>query len=304
MLADPAALLRALRLQPDCEFEVEPGGRGVERWTLCPPSADARVVIIRAHPDPELAMNHAAVADALSRAGFPHVPRPLAAIGEALVEEAVAGISALSLVSPEGSAEAAMGAFATLHSLDLREGLNWELGPEQVLPADAPPLHRLGFAAHERAPAEAALADAREAVLTSPWGFCHGDASAANVLLAPGRAWLVSLHAAGFGPQLFDVAAFLLTAGIDAPRRHDLASHYSHTRGLDSAETADLVDLAGILWGIRELLVLPRRSIELLGDNAASAALNTAAGRIERGVREPAGAHPAAVAVRAALWPS
>jgi hypothetical protein len=72
----------------------------------------------------------------------------------------------------------------------------------------------------------------------------------------------------------------------------------------DQDETADAVDLAGILWGISELLVLPRRSIELLGDDVASDALNTAAARIERGVREPAGTQPMAAAVRAALWPA
>jgi hypothetical protein len=64
------------------------------------------------------------------------------------------------------------------------------------------------------------------------------------------------------------------------------------------------VDLAGILWGVNELLTLPRQSIALLGDDAALAALNIAATRIERGLREPAGAHPAAAKIRAALWPS
>jgi hypothetical protein len=304
VLADDRAILRALRLPESSEVDVEPAGPGVERWTICVPGAEPRVVILRGHPDGELAANHAAVVDALSRAAFRHMPVPLAAVGEVVAEEPVAGVTALALVPPGGSAEAAMAALAALHSLDTREGLRWELLPRDLLGESPPPLHRLGFAAHERAGAEQPLADARRAMLQSPWGFTHGDATAAHILLASGQAWLTSFHAAGFGPQLFDVAAFLLTSGLDPSARGSLAELYARIRSFDPASTADLVDLAGILWGINELLVLPRRSIELLGDDAASSALNIAAGRIERGIRERAGDHPAARDLRAALWPS
>jgi hypothetical protein len=304
VLADHDAVLRALRLPLESEVDIEPAGHGVERWAMCPPGAEPRVVVLRVHPDPELAANHAAVVEALSRSGFRHMPEPLAVVGHVLVEAPVAGVTALSLVPPEGSAEAAVAALASLHALDIQEGLRWGRAPVAILGDQPLPLHRLGFAAAERSAAEPALAAAARAVLDSPWGFTHGDAIAGHVLLAPGKAWLVSFHAAGFGPQLFDLSAFLLTSGLDATARRALAGQYASLRALDVPITTDLVDLAGILWGISELLVLPRRSIELLGDDSASAALNTAAGRIERGIREPAGRHAAAREIRAALWPS
>jgi hypothetical protein len=303
VLVDAGSLLQALRLPETSSVDAEPHGLGVERWTLCAPGAEQRVVVVRAHPEPELAANHAAVVEALSRAGFTRMPPPLALVGDAVVEPEIPGVTALALVPPARSLEAAMGAIAALHSLDVREGLRWEQSPEMVLPSEWP-LHRLGFAAHERDAATTALHSARDAILISPWGFTHGDCTAAHVLLAPGHAELTSFHAAGFGPQLFDVAAFLLTAGIEADARSYLATIYAAQRDLDPRGTADLVDLASILWGIGELLVLPRRSIELLGDDAALSALNLGAGRIERGIREPAGDHPAARAIRAALWPS
>jgi Ser/Thr protein kinase RdoA (MazF antagonist) len=231
------------------------------------------------------------------------MPAPLTAIGEVVVEETVPGVSALALAPPQDSPESAMRALAELHSLDLHEGLGWDRSPAEILPAEPLPLHRLGFASQEREAAAGPLLAAREALLNSPWGFSHGDATAGNVLLAPGRAWLVAFHAAGFRPQFFDVAAFLLTSGLQASRREELAGLYGERRGLDPQETRDLVDLAGIAWGIAELLVLPRRSIELLGDDASLSALNTAAARTERAMREPAGYHPAAAAIRAALWP-
>jgi hypothetical protein len=301
MLADPAAVLRALRLAPDTAVDVEPPGRGVERWTFCPPGGERRVAIVRAHPERELAANHAAVVEALSRDGFTGMPPVLAILGDAVIEAGVSGVSALALVPPAQSLEAAMSALAVLHSLGLREGLRWDEAPEALLPSEWP-LHRLGFAAYEREAVAPALAAARDEVLRSPWGFTHGDCTAASVLLSPGQAALTDFHLAGLGPQLFDVAAFLLTAGLSADVRRELASAYARGRGLDPGATADTVDLAGILWGIAELLVLPRRSIELFGDDAAIAALTTAAVRIERGLREPAGSQPAALAIRAVLW--
>jgi hypothetical protein len=63
------------------------------------------------------------------------------------------------------------------------------------------------------------------------------------------------------------------------------------------------VDLAGILWGIDQLMALPRRLIETLGDDPATEALHTSAARIDRGMRAAAGDHPAAAEIRAALWP-
>ena len=111
--------------------------------------------------------------------------------------------------------------------------------------------------------------------LASPFGFAHRNAIAANVFLAPGRAWLTDFSAAGFGPHYFDVAAFLLTSGIEAPGRRALAATYARHREVAPDTAADMVDLLGILWGIGWLLELaappdhqPRRR---LGNRCAEA---------------------------------
>jgi aminoglycoside phosphotransferase (APT) family kinase protein len=215
----------------------------------------------------------------------------------------VEGASALAFVPPAGTLEAAIEALASLHSLPIREGLRWEREPAGLLPEADVPLHRLGFASHEREPAERPLAEAHDALLAGPFGFVHGDATAAHILLAPGRATLINFTRAGYGPQLFDLAAFLLTAGIEPAGRRALAHRYANLRGMDARTTVDLTDLAGLIWSFETLLGLPRRLVENLGDDPASAALNTAAGRIDQGMRAPAGDHPAAAALRAALWP-
>ncbi len=300
MLADPRDVARALGLPTGSEPVREPLGEAPgapERW-----SGGGRAVIARRPLPEEAAHNHAAVFEALSRAGFPHIPRLLGFSGLATLEEEVPGLTALQVEPPPGSAAAAVAALAALHTLPLREGLDWEKPPAELLPGAPPPLYRLGFAAHEREAAAPGFAAAREALLAGPFGFAHRAATAANLLLAPGRAWLVNFGAAGFGHQLFDVAAFLLTSGLDAPARRVLAMEYARLRGLEPEATADLVDLAGIAWGVEELLGLPRRQVEALGDDAALAALNLAAVRIERGMREPAGGAPAAAAIRRALW--
>jgi hypothetical protein len=300
MLADPADIARALGLPPGAELAREPLGDAAgapERW-----SGGGRAVIVRQPVTAEAAQNHAAVFEALAGAGFPFIPRLLGFSGLATIEEEVPGLTALQVAPPPGAAAAAIAALAALHALPLREGLDWEKSPAELLPECPPPLHRLGFAAPEREAAAPHFAAAREALLGTPFGFAHRAATAANVLLAPGKAWLVHFAAAGFGPQLFDVAAFLLTSGLDAPARRVLAMEYARLRGLDPAATADLIDLAGIAWGVDELLWLPRRQVEALGDDAALAALNLAAVRIERGMREPAGEAPAAAAIRRALW--
>ncbi len=304
MLAEVADVLRALRLASESEVDIEAVGPGVERWAICPPRAARTDVVLRGHPDAERAANHVAVVEVLARVDFPFMPRPLAALGDVVVEEGLAAVSALSLVAPEGSVDAAMRALAAVHTLDVREGRGWDVTREEMLPTLEPQLHRLGFASHEREAAAPWLAAARDAILLSPWGFGHGDATAQNVLLAPRRAWLVSFHASGLHPQLFDVAAFLLTAGLPREAREAAAVVYANERGLDADGTRHLVDVAGILWGIGELLTLPRRSIEIWGDDGATAALNTAAVRIERGIREAAGGHAVAAGIRSALWPS
>jgi hypothetical protein len=230
------------------------------------------------------------------------MPRLVGFAGEATIEEAVPGTTAMQLVPPPGSAEAAVAALAALQALPLREGLDWGRSPSELFPLEDKPLHRLGFGAAEREPARAPLAEAHGYLLSSPFGFAHRNAIAANVVLAPGRAWLVDFSVAGFGPQYLDVAAFLLTSGIEAPGRRALAAAYARHRDVAPDTAADLVDLLGILWGIAWQLELPRRLITSLGDDAATDALKLAASRIDRGMRQPAGDSPVAAAIRAALW--
>lgn len=307
MLIDPPQLLAALRLPADSTLNDEPLGERIgspERIRIDPPGAAPVIVVVRRPGDGEAAANHAAVMDALATAGYAHAPRLLAVLEGATVESWVDGGTALAFVPPAGACEAAVEALAALHSLPIREGLDWERSPEQLLPSDDVPLYRLGFAAREREAALEPLARAHAAILGTPFGFAHREATAARLLLAPGRATLINYTRAGFGPQLFDLAAFLLTAGLEAAGRRALAHRYAALRGLEPQSTADLVDLAGLLWGFETLLGLPRRLVEALGDDAESAELNTAAGRIDKAMRAPTGEHPAAAAIRAALWPA
>ena len=306
MLVEPDSLIRALRLAPGTTAGFEPlsdAPFAPERVALRLPGEPARLVLLRSPADSEAARNHLAVMEALTNARFPFAPRLLAIIDEVAVEEWIEGTTALAIVPPPGACEAAMDAFAAFHSLPLREGLNWGASPADLLPDGAVPLHRLGFAAHEREPAAGPLAAGRAAVLVTPFGFAHAAATAANVLLARDRAVLVNFERAGYGSHYMDVAAFLLTSGLEAPARRALAAHYARRRGSDPFLVIDGIDLAGILWGLDHLLQFPRRLIEALGDDLASDALRTAAARVERGIRIPAGGHAAATAIRAALWP-
>ena len=305
MLVDPATILRMLALPAETRFDVEPLGDlpgSPERWRVSTPDG-VRSVIVRRPIDPEESANHAAVMEALTAKGFAHMPRLLGFAEDATVEVEPEGVTALQVVPPAGSAEAAVRALAELHSMGVREGLDWEVPASELIPDEELPLHRLGFAAGERDPARAPLAEARAAVVASAFGFAHRNAAAGNILLAPSRAWLTDFGQAGYGPQVYDVAAFLLTSGIEAAGRRALAAAYARVLGWEASPTVDLVDLAGILWGIGELLTLPRKLIETLGDDGATAHLKLSASRIEKGIRQPAGDSAAAAAIRAALWP-
>ncbi|MBA4181226.1 MAG: hypothetical protein C0506_11610 [Anaerolinea sp.] len=306
MLVEPPDLLAALRLPATATVECEPLGAAAwsaERVSIRVEGEPPRAVILRGSAEPAAAMNHLAVMEMLTRTGFASAPALLAIIGDIAVEEAVDGASALALVPPPGAAEAAIGALAGLHGLPVKEGLGWESTPEELLPDEEVPLHRLGFALREREAAREPFERMRRDLLAAPFGFMHGAAGAGNILLGRGRAWLVDFGHAGFGCQLFDVAAFLLTSGLEAPARRVLAMEYARRRGADPDAITALVDEAGILWGISELLQLPRRQIQALGDDAASEAIQTAASRIQRGLRAVAGDSEPAAALREALWP-
>ena len=309
MLAEPASLVAALRLPAGTEARFEPLGEAPaapERVALRTPDGGSNVVLLRRSLDPDAAANHLAVMESMSNAGFAAAPALLGAVGDATIEAWVDGLSALAVIPPPGAAEAAIAALAALHALPIREGLDWGADPGDLVAGEGGqelPLHRLGFASDEREPAREPLALARAALLETPFGFAHRDATAAHILLAPNSATLVNFERAGFGPQFFDVAAFLLTSGLEPAARRALAAAYARLRSFEPLQTIDLIDLAGIFWGISEMLVLPRRLIEALGDDAASERIRICASRIDHGMRLSAGEHPAAAAIRTALWP-
>ncbi len=305
MLVEPAELLAALRLPSASRVDVEPLGLlpdAPEEVVISVPDGGQVTVLVRRSHDEDLSQNNIAVLERLNASGYQQAPRLLAVVAGAAVEQEIQGVRALGLLPPDGSCEAAVEALAALHALLLREGLRWEMTPADLFPDEDVPLHRLGFTAAERDIARPLLSAARDALLASPFGFCHGYPTAGNVVLLPEAAQLVNFEQAGYGPQLLDLAAFLLTAGLYAEQRRDLALRYAAARGLEPGPTADLVDLLGILWGISQQLVLPRRLMEAYGDELSVSALRIAATRIDQGIREPAGQHSVATAIRAALW--
>ncbi len=304
MLVSPESLLTALRMFPATEVEVEPLGLRTgspEYWRLRAAGA-RRDAVVRRSPDPELAANHLAVMEMLTTSGYPHAPALLGAVGLATIEEQVAGLSPMSVVPGRGELDAAIAALAALHALHTREGLRWECSPHETIPGPDLPLFRLGYSSPERDAARPAIDQVHAALAASPVGFSHGAAAAGHVLCGGGRAWLVNFEQAGLGPQLLDLAAFLLTAGLEAAERRQLALAYAQLRAFETAPTADLVDAGGLLWGLNWLLSIPRRLVENFGDDVASAQIQLEASRIEEGMREPAGDNPAAVAIRRALF--
>jgi hypothetical protein len=274
---------------------VEQLGPRTERLTLEP---GVRTVVLRSG-EPESVENEVAVVEALARMGYRHAPRALAAFEGGLVREWIDATTALAVVPPPGSLEAAMEALAELHQAGIREGLDWERRPSDLVAENEVPLHRLGFAAHERAAADAPLAAVRGDVLAGPFGFSHRNATADHVLLAQGRAWLVGFEHAGQGAQLFDVAALLMTSGLDAGARARLGRRYAERRKLQP----ELFEPASIWWGLEWLLGLPRRLIAALGDDVATGQLRLMASRVERAIRDPGSPDSGVAALQAALWP-
>jgi hypothetical protein len=301
---DEEVVRRALRLGAEATVRIEAAGpsrvapleievrerRGLRRY------------IVRRFADSEAAANHAAVLEALQPLRLPFVPRIAGFAGEVPIEIDPEATPATGFALGVERWAEAVDALAHLHEVGIREGLRWERTPREVLPPAPPPLYRLGFAAHERAPAEPLFAAARELLADTPFGFVHGHPTAANVLFGGSGVAVVDYARAGFGAQLLDVAALIATSGLAAEERAALAERYGRRRGIAAAR--DLVDVAAIVWGVEELLLLPRRQVEVFGDDAATERLVTAARRIERALREPAGEHPLAAAIRSALWPA
>jgi hypothetical protein len=233
---------------------------------------------------------------------FRRMPRLLGVVRDATIEEDVAGVSALQVEPPPGSLDVAIEALAAFHAQDWGGRAN--LDTHAMLPDEETPLFRLGFSSAEREPATTPLREARAVMRETAAGLAMCYATAEHMLLGIGEAWLVDFGSAASGLQLFDVAAFLVTSGIEPDRRRRLTTKYAHVRGLDGETTADAVDLASIVWGIEHELSLPRRQILAMGDEAAMERLVLASARVNRAFRDGAGKHPLAVAIRAALWPS
>lgn len=298
MLASEETLRRLLG--SDGELLVEQEAPGRERAWIAG-AADA--FVIRRHAEDDAAANNAAVAEALANAGFSHTPTVVAIDGLATIEREFPGVALISIEATASAMDECIDALAELHKLTVREGIGWERAPGDRLPAPEVPLHRLGFTSPEREPAEPWFIRAHEALRDTPFGFAHGACRANNVLVSNNGIAFVNFERAGFGAQYLDVAALLATSGLDAPERRRLAARYARRAGSDEANAVDLIDLATIVWGVEDLLELPRRQIVVMGDDAAMDSLLLMAARTERALREPAGEHPAAAAIRAALWP-
>ena len=104
----------ALRLPADATIDIEPLGMlpaSPARVALRQVGGSARVFLAR----PLIAdagANHAAVLEALGHTGYPFAPRLLGAGAGIVIEEWIEGVSALAVVPPPGSAEAALEALA------------------------------------------------------------------------------------------------------------------------------------------------------------------------------------------------
>jgi hypothetical protein len=259
--------------------------------------------LVRTGMDPHASMNDAAVLEALTNSGYRYIPR-LAGFAEGIaIEVEFEGIPLVSLRAEPAIMDQAIHALAELHQIDIREGLDWEEQPKELIPGSDVPLHRLGFAAHERGPAAKALGEAREALLRTRFGFSHRALTASKVLAGRDRVVFVDFSAAGQGAQVFDLASLLATAGLEAEQRRASADLYARLMGLEQDGLADLADLATIVWGIEYELALPRRQVAALGDDAAMERMVLESTRIRATFTSPAGNHPSANAIRAALWP-
>lgn len=306
MALDPDFVIAALRLPEGTDVDVTPGtstGSRTDLVTVRRPGGDQRRLVARSYAGADGAANDAYVLDALARLHFVHAPAVVGFAAGTVFEEAPTGAPAISVAVGEADARHVALALASLHGSSLREGVRWELEAADLLPAGELPLFRLGFTSDERSaarePVAALIADLRTAAV----GPVHGSAFASNVFLGPSTATLVDFGLAGKGIQVFDVAAFALTSGLDATARGDFARAYAAARGAPIEGAADWLDAAGLLWGLEYLMDIPRREIELLGDDPALEWVRLMARRVSQGIQEDGGAHPAATSLRRALFP-
>lgn len=303
MLEDEAGLRSLLRIDPTARIDIEDLSTPWAAITHLTATDPPLNVVLKRAVDPEAAYAELAVLEAFGRIGFSAAPHLRAIHADTAILDWVEGATATTLIPPQGGVDAAVDAIAALHGLSIAEGAHWGDPPEAIVEWAPLPLHRLGFSADERDEADPPIAEAFEILRAADWGMTHGDATAANVLLRQGGATLTGWGRAGYGPRLFDLAAFLLTVGIPGPERATAVRRYARARSLDEDSLVAEADLFGVLWGLDWLLPLPRRQIVVMGDDAATSLLVLLANRIERAIKEPAGHHPLAARIRRALWP-
>jgi len=258
--------------------------------------------VIRTYAGEDDLRNHAAVLAALNETGYRCASRLVTLTPRGALEERPPGVAAIAIAVAQGQAAEVCRALAALHASGLSAGRAWG-DASGAVPSGELPLFRLGFTAEERARAAEPTIALEEAIGDEWTGVTHGRAISANVVLGEGGPWLLDFASFGVGLQLFDVAAFLLTSGLGPGERRQAAEAYAAERGTERRETADMVDAAGLLWGLDYLLALPRREIELLGDDAGLEWLRLTARRVSTSIREPAGGSGTAAALREVLWP-
>lgn len=306
MDADVEELAEALQLQQDAIVSVAPMTAVTSHCrlvTVRDPAGQQRELVIRRFADPASLATHASVLRWLSDAGFGHSTKPVALLQNAACEEAAQGVSAVSIAIGAKQADAVAGAAAGLHTLQTAPHSVWSQDHGDLVGAGELPLFRLGFGAEQREAALEPTLSLQRAIGPEWLGPVHGQATAANVVLCPDGPRFLDFSLAGRGVQLFDLAAFLVSAGLTADDRRRAACTYAGLRSLEREATADLIDAAALLWGLNHLISLPRNEVQLLGDDESLGWLRLMAERVSRAIREPAGGHPAAAALRAALWP-
>lgn len=260
-----------------------------------------RTDLVRRFVDADEAANHVAVLERLQSRALPFVTTIADFVDGLHLETTIDALPAIGLAPAPAAWEEAVDTLATLHECPLREGLRGGTTPQEALPPAPPPLLRVGFTAEEREAAAPSFVVANDALAGTPFDFVHGHATVECVVFGREGPVLVDWSNAGWGPQLFDVAALFATRGLPPAERRRLAERYGQRRAVPAA--GDLVDLATVVWGVDELLRLPPRQAAACGDEAATERLVVAARRVERALRDAAGHHPAATAIRDALWP-
>lgn len=266
------------------------------------PDGACREYVLRSYASEDELQRHVGALGALAAAGLGAAPSLAAVVGHSACEERPDGVSAIAVPVEPDQAERVCRVLAGLHLSGLA-GSGGSTSPAAGPMPGELPLYRLGFTAEERERAAGPTLALQDAISDEWLGPAHGRAISANVVLSGSGPVLLDFASFGVSVQLFDIAAFLLSSGLPAKERHAVAGAYGARRGAEPSDVADLVDAAGLLWGLEFLLALPRREIELMGEDASLEWLRLTARRVSLAIRDPAGDHSAARALREALWP-